>query len=144
MISSRLHTACCAWCAGMLGHMLRLRPDGSKLTWRVACMSEFDAPGRTPKPFFITWDDPTIRPDKVNSLPWPVARQHPDLPAHVYKGAVVVLLGHALRQFAARARKPAIKSNHLSSNQIKSKQLVVSTTMRTCMCEHCRLDSEAS
>lgn len=49
----------------MLGHMLRLRPDGSKLTWRVACMSEFDAPGRAPKPFFITWDDPTIRPDKV-------------------------------------------------------------------------------
>jgi hypothetical protein len=54
--------------AGMLGHMLRLRPDGSKLTWRVACMSEFDAPGRAPKPFFITWDDPTIRPDKVCKL----------------------------------------------------------------------------
>ncbi len=52
--------------------MLRLRPDGSKLTWRVACMSEFDAPGRAPKPFFITWDDPTIRPDKVRVpyTPW--------------------------------------------------------------------------
>ena len=52
----------------MLGHMLRLRPDGSKLTWRVAAMSQFDAPGRKPKPFFITWDDPSMRPDKVRKL----------------------------------------------------------------------------
>lgn len=51
----------------MLGHMLRLLPDGRKLTWRVAAMSQFDAPGRTPKPFFITWDDPSIRPDKVTA-----------------------------------------------------------------------------
>ncbi len=49
----------------MLGHMVRLRPDGSKLTWRVATMSKFDEPGRAPKPFFITWDDPSLRPDKV-------------------------------------------------------------------------------
>ncbi len=49
----------------MLGHMTRLRPDGSKLTWRVATMSRFDEPGRAPKPFFITWDDPSLRPDKV-------------------------------------------------------------------------------
>lgn len=51
----------------MLGHMVRLRPDGSKLTWRVATMSKFDEPGRAPKPFFITWDDPALRPDKVRS-----------------------------------------------------------------------------
>lgn len=49
----------------MLGHMVRLRPDGSKLTWRVATMSRFDEEGRAPKPFFITWDDPSLRPDKV-------------------------------------------------------------------------------
>ena len=49
----------------MLGHMVRLRPDGSQLTWRVATMSKFDEPGRAPKPFFITWDDPALRPDKV-------------------------------------------------------------------------------
>lgn len=52
----------------MQGHMVRLRPDGSKLTWRVATMSKFDEPGRAPKPFFITWDDPAIRPDKVINL----------------------------------------------------------------------------
>jgi hypothetical protein len=51
----------------MLGHMVRLRPDGSELTWRVATMSKFDEPGRAPKPFFITWDDPALRPDKVRS-----------------------------------------------------------------------------
>ena len=51
----------------MLGHMVRLRPDGSKLTWRVAAMSKFDAPGREAKPFFITWDNPEIRPDKVRT-----------------------------------------------------------------------------
>ena len=45
--------------------MLRLRPDGSKLTWSVATMSRFDEAGRTPKPFFITWDDVSMRPDKV-------------------------------------------------------------------------------
>ena len=45
--------------------MLRLRPDGSKLTWSVATMSRFDEPGRSPKPFFITWDDVSMRPDKV-------------------------------------------------------------------------------
>lgn len=52
------------------GHarMLRLRPDGSKLTWSVATMSRFQKAGRTPKPFFITWDDPTMRPDKVRPL----------------------------------------------------------------------------
>ena len=61
----------------MLGHMLRLRPDGSKLTWRVACMSEFDAPGRAPKPFFITWDDPTIRPDKVRCPRHPLIIEGP-------------------------------------------------------------------
>lgn len=52
----------------MLGHMVRVRPDGSKLTWRVAAMSKFDKPGRAPKPFFITWDDSSIRPDKVIDL----------------------------------------------------------------------------
>jgi hypothetical protein len=51
----------------MLGHMTRLRPDGSKLTWRVATMSRFDEPGRAPKPFFITWDDPSLRPDKFQA-----------------------------------------------------------------------------
>ncbi len=45
--------------------MLRILPDGQHLTWRVAAMSRFDEPGRAPKPFFITWDDPTHRPDKV-------------------------------------------------------------------------------
>ncbi len=45
--------------------MLRLRPDGSKLTWSVATMSRFQDSGRAPKPFFITWDDPSMRPDKV-------------------------------------------------------------------------------
>lgn len=49
--------------------MLRLRPDGSKLTWSVAAMSKFGEAGRTPKPFFITWDDPKMRPDKVYLLP---------------------------------------------------------------------------
>ena len=49
--------------------MLRLRPDGSRLTWRVAAMSGFADPSRAPKPFFITWDDPSMRPDKV--WPWP-------------------------------------------------------------------------
>ena len=68
---------CAKLTAGMLGHMLRLRPDGSKLTWRVACMSEFDAPGRAPKPFFITWDDPTIRPDKVRVAPHPPGYEGP-------------------------------------------------------------------
>ena len=48
--------------------MLRLRPDGSKLTWSVATMSGFDEPGRTPKPFFITWDDVSMRPDKVCAI----------------------------------------------------------------------------
>ena len=48
--------------------MLRTLPDGRPLTWRVAAMSRFDEPGRTGKPFFITWDDPSCRPDKV-SLP---------------------------------------------------------------------------
>ena len=52
----------------MLGHMVRLRPDGSELTWRVATMSKFDEPGRAPKPFFITWDNPALRPDKVRSV----------------------------------------------------------------------------
>lgn len=47
--------------------MLRILPDGQHLTWRVAAMSRFDEPGRKPKPFFITWDDPTHRPDKVGS-----------------------------------------------------------------------------
>ncbi|MCJ1422134.1 hypothetical protein MMC29_000013 [Sticta canariensis] len=46
--------------------MLRLRPDGSRLTWRVAAMSDFGK-DRGPKPFFITWDDPSIRPDKVGT-----------------------------------------------------------------------------
>ena len=50
-----------------LGHMLRLRPDGSKLTWRVAAMSKFEEAGREPKPFFITWDDPSVRPDKARA-----------------------------------------------------------------------------
>ena len=49
----------------MLGHMLRLLPDKRELTWRVAAMSRFGEPERAPKPFFITWDDPSIRPDKV-------------------------------------------------------------------------------
>ena len=52
----------------MLGHMVRLRPDGSQLTWRVATMSKFDEAGRAPKPFFITWDDPALRPDKVRRV----------------------------------------------------------------------------
>lgn len=47
--------------------MLRLRPDGSKLTWSVAAMERFGEPGRAPKPFFITWDDPSMRPDKVGT-----------------------------------------------------------------------------
>ena len=45
--------------------MERRRPDGSKLTWSVAGMERLDEPGRIPKPFFITWDDPSMRPDKV-------------------------------------------------------------------------------
>ena len=45
--------------------MLRTLPDGSALTWSVATMSRFDEPDRAPKPFFISWDDPTKRPDKV-------------------------------------------------------------------------------
>ena len=45
--------------------MLRIRPDGQHLTWRVGCMSRFTEPGRHPKPFFITWDSPDMRPDKV-------------------------------------------------------------------------------
>lgn len=48
----------------MLGHMERVLPGGESLTWRVATMSRFDEPGRAPKPFFITWDDPSRRPDK--------------------------------------------------------------------------------
>ena len=28
-------------------------------------MERFEEPGRAAKPFFITWDDPSIRPDKV-------------------------------------------------------------------------------
>lgn len=44
--------------------MKRLRPDGSALTWRVAAMSGWSA-DRGPLPFFITWDDPNARPDKV-------------------------------------------------------------------------------
>jgi hypothetical protein len=47
--------------------MLRLRPDGSELTWRVAAMSRFKEEGRASKPFFITWDDPSVRPDKVRT-----------------------------------------------------------------------------
>lgn len=46
--------------------MLRKRPDGSDLTWKVATMSRFEEPDRSPKPFFISWDDPTKRPDKVS------------------------------------------------------------------------------
>lgn len=49
----------------MLGHMLRVLPDKRELTWRVAAMSRFHEPARAPQPFFITWDDPSIRPDKV-------------------------------------------------------------------------------
>lgn len=49
----------------MLGHMKRVLPGGDYLTWRVATMSRFHEPGRAPKPFFITWDDPSKRPDKV-------------------------------------------------------------------------------
>lgn len=49
--------------------MLRKRPDGSDLTWKVATMSRFDEPDRAPKPFFISWDDPTKRPDKVSIIP---------------------------------------------------------------------------
>ena len=45
--------------------MLRMLPDGSNLTWSVATMSRFDDPSRAPKPFFISWDDPSKRPDKV-------------------------------------------------------------------------------
>lgn len=45
--------------------MERHRPDGSKLTWSVAAMERLEESGRAPKPFFITWDDPTVRPDKV-------------------------------------------------------------------------------
>ena len=46
--------------------MLRKLPDGSDLTWSVATMSRFDEPDRAPKPFFISWDDPSKRPDKVS------------------------------------------------------------------------------
>lgn len=52
----------------MLGHMLRLLPDKRELTWRVAAMSRFHEPERAPQPFFITWDDPSIRPDKVRQI----------------------------------------------------------------------------
>ena len=45
--------------------MERHRPDGSKLTWSVAGMERLLERGRAPKPFFITWDDPSVRPDKV-------------------------------------------------------------------------------
>lgn len=45
--------------------MLRLLPNGAELRWAVGAMSKFDTPGRTPQPFFITWDDPQFRPDKV-------------------------------------------------------------------------------
>ena len=44
--------------------MLRIKPGGQHLTWRVAAMSAFGA-DRAPKPFFITWDDPSMRPDRV-------------------------------------------------------------------------------
>ncbi len=47
--------------------MLRVRPDGCELTWRVAAMSRFKEEGRASKPFFITWDDPSVRPDKVRA-----------------------------------------------------------------------------
>ena len=53
--------------------MLRIRPDGQHLTWRVGAMSKFEAAGRTPKPFFITWDDANMRPDKVCRLGCPLA-----------------------------------------------------------------------
>ena len=46
--------------------MLRIKPDGGKLTWSVGTMSRFEDHDRAPKPFFITWDDPSMRPDKVN------------------------------------------------------------------------------
>jgi hypothetical protein len=49
----------------MLKPMLRRLPDGSELTWRVAAMSRFTEEGRASKPFFISWDDPAQRPDKV-------------------------------------------------------------------------------
>lgn len=56
--------------------MLRTRPDGSKLTWSVAAMERFEEPGRTPKPFFITWDEPSKRPDKVwRSCSWKYIRK---------------------------------------------------------------------
>lgn len=51
----------------MLGHMVRVRPDGSELTWRVAAMSRFGDPGRGAQPFFITWDNPALRPDKIEA-----------------------------------------------------------------------------
>ena len=44
--------------------MLRIKPGGQHLTWRVSAMSKFGG-DRAPKPFFITWDDPSMRPDKV-------------------------------------------------------------------------------
>ena len=47
--------------------MLRKLPDGSSLTWKVATMSRFEESDRAPKPFFISWDDPTQRPDKASS-----------------------------------------------------------------------------
>ncbi|EIE25604.1 hypothetical protein COCSUDRAFT_52943 [Coccomyxa subellipsoidea C-169] len=47
--------------------MLRVRPDGCELTWRVAAMSRFKEEGRASKPFFITWDDPSVRPDKLSA-----------------------------------------------------------------------------
>ena len=49
--------------------MLRTLPDGRALTWRVAAMSRFEEAGRTAKPFFITWDDPSARPDKARPCP---------------------------------------------------------------------------
>ncbi len=48
--------------------MLRKLPDGSSLTWKVATMSCFEESNRAPKPFFISWDDPTQRPDKASSM----------------------------------------------------------------------------
>ena len=39
------------------------------LPWlQVGAMHNFEEPSRKCKPFFINWDDPSIRPDKVNQL----------------------------------------------------------------------------
>ncbi len=67
----------------MLGHMVRLRPDGSKLTWRVAAMSKFEEAGREPKPFFITWDDPSVRPDKARAAHSPLPSLCPWVPSSI-------------------------------------------------------------